>query len=181
MAKDMATRLASQLLDTDANKKSLLHFEASDGWKAKFLKRSNGQLTARRPQLFRAHRAKACSEDALRAWVPYYMGFLRELDLKSGGPGLVENVMAEQICNLDESGFCSNPNSVGRVLAPAGMKECQTIGSEHGTHVTAVYAIKANGTISSPFLVIPGQRVMSKEVEADGSLKYRSAWEAPTS
>jgi hypothetical protein len=161
VVKELALVLASQLPDSDVTKAAILAFQASDGWKANFTKRWEGNLTARRPQLFHPHRAKACREETLRAWASQYIEVLKDLDRLSEGPGSVENTTAKQICNMDESGFASNPNGVGKVFGPLGMRECQNIGSEHGTHVTAVFALKAAVKCSTPFYVLPSQRAMA--------------------
>eukprot|EP00624_Nannochloropsis_granulata_P003279 evm.model.NODE_26691_length_15112_cov_35.009068.1 len=88
VVKELALVLASQLPDSDVTKAAILAFQASDGWKANFTKR----------------------EETLRAWASQYIEVLKDLDRLSEGPGSVENTTAKQICNMDESGFASNPN-----------------------------------------------------------------------
>lgn len=120
----------------------------------------------RRPQLYQVHRAMMCTEDLVKAWVRLLLETLQDVDRRSGGEGKWENVAAAQIVNIDESGFTTNPQQGGQVAAPAGRRECQVTGSEHGTHVSAFVALAA-----APFFILPGKQKVARELEADGSLK----------
>lgn len=129
------------------------------------------EITSRRAQLCEAHRAVQCTEEKVQAWVEMYVGQLREVDRLSGGEGKWEGVSGQQLVNIDESGLNAHSPEGGTVAAPAGRRECQKTGSEHGLHVSALFALCADGRCSSPFFVLPGKQAVAKELEADGSLK----------
>lgn len=171
LARDVASSMATSFPDGHPLKMALLAFQATSKWEKAFRKRHGDQLTSRRPQLFQAERAAACKPEAICTWVKMYLGSAEEVDRLSGGEGKWENLVAAQIVNIDESGFTTNPQRRGMVAAPAGRKECQVTGSEHGTHVSALVAIAADGRCSSPFFILPGKKRVAKELEADGSLK----------
>lgn len=170
LAREVALSLAASLPDGHGLKASLLEFRATHKWVLAFRKRHEN-LTSRRPQLYQAYRAAMSNEKVVEAWVQLYLDALVEVDRLSGGDGKWENVGGAQIVNIDESGFTTHPQPGGMVAAPAGRRECQVVGSEHGTHVSALFALAANGRCSSPFFIIPGKVKVSKELEHDGSLK----------
>lgn len=149
LARDVASALDASLPADHDLKPRLQAFEASHKWEKGFRRRHKESLTSRRPQLFQAERAAACRRVVVEGWMSLVLAHLAEVDRLSGGEGKWENVTAAQIVNMDESGFTTHPQPGGEVAAPAGRKECQMIGSEHGTHVSALFAIAADGRCSS--------------------------------
>lgn len=171
LARDAASALANARGVSPDLKQRVEGFEATEMWLKRFKDRHEDSLTTRRAQLFQAHRAAMCSESVVGAWVRLYQWVLEEVGRLSGGEGKVDNVTAEQIYNMDEAGLFSNPKAGGTVAAPTGRRECQVTGSEHGTHVSVLFVLCADGRSSEPFFILPGKQKVGKELEADGSLK----------
>lgn len=171
LARDVASVMAATLPDNDARRGQLQRFHASHRWLKGFKRRHGDLLTSRRAQLFHPERAAACRESVVVEWVNVYLEALAEVDRLSGGEGKWENVTPQQISNMDESGFTAHPARAGEVAAPAGHRECQKIGSEHGLHVTGVYVLGADGRCSEPFFILPGKVAVRKQLEPDLSLK----------
>lgn len=117
---------------------------ASRGWYEGFMKR-HANLSLRTPEKISANRAKAFSKENVEAF------FANLKSLHDETP-----FTPDRIWNMDESGFPTVPNKVGKVIAEKGSKRVgQMASQERGTNVTMALAVNAMGNSIPPVFLFP--------------------------
>lgn len=116
--------------------------------------RRHRQIALRTPEQLSLQRCHGFNRDSVKTFLANYRLAL-SLHEYTGG----------SIYNMDETGFSTVPNSMGKVLAG---RETRRVGmivpQERGSLVTLALAVSESGVVIPPFFVFPTQRMQIADV-----------------
>ena len=176
LALSIAQALVTKLKALEPNKgrteqiNQLQSFKATKSWRKKFQARHSHELTSRRTEFFDSARAANNNAELMQLDLSMRKELYAEVSRLNGGDGSVDDVKPQHISNFDEAGFTCNPDPMGKIAAPVGRKECQSINNEHGVKITGCLVIRADGRCAPPLFILPGKRPVDAQLNPDGTL-----------
>lgn len=131
-----------------------VNFMAGEDWYYGYMKRHR-RLSLRTPEQTSLNRVKSfCREN-----VQHFMGNLDAVMTEY-------NFEPKNIWNMDETGFSTVPDKVGKVISLRGIKRCgQIAAAERGKMITMALAVNAAGNSIPPFFLFPGKNMQSVNMD----------------
>ncbi|XP_031619250.1 uncharacterized protein LOC116338260 [Contarinia nasturtii] len=133
-------------------------------WFDGFMKR-HPNMSIRKPQQVSLNRMRGFTRENVDL-------FYSNLDRVTNSSGGGHEYGAQAIWNMDETGFSTVPNRIGKIVARKGARYVGMMSSqERGTLITMVACVSASGTYCPPFWIFPrkNMRAIFLERAPEGS------------